>query len=332
MAKISDYPKTSKLENSNVFILDGENGTKGILAGELGKALLSLMGTKDIMSNVNIENLDEATEINKNSSLLISTTAGNGKLKLEDGIFDLLDQVADVSLRRNLWRGKNLGASVTAAQYNEINAGTFKGMFLGDYWEIGGRIWRIVDFDYWFNSGDTACTAHHLTIMPDSTTDYRKMNDAVTSEGAYVNSDLYKTGLTATKSIVNSAFNSNHVLSYRSYLQNATTDGYASGGAWFTSTVEIPNEPMVFGYYIQTPAGNGDRIVSRYTNDFAQLAAFRLNPRLNISSNRSIWWLRDVVTKKAFSVVRNYGTPTYSDSDNDQGIRPVFGICKQNTL
>lgn len=46
---------------------------------------------------------------------------------------------------------KNLGSVVTAEQKTNIQNGTFKGFFLGDYWTIGGHNWRIVDFNYWMN-------------------------------------------------------------------------------------------------------------------------------------------------------------------------------------
>ena len=64
----------------------------------------------------------------------------------------MLDGFAPVELRRVLFRGKNLGTALTAVQKAAIKDGSFKGMFLGDYWSIGGRIWRIVDMDYWYTA------------------------------------------------------------------------------------------------------------------------------------------------------------------------------------
>lgn len=78
----------------------------------------------------------------------------------------MLDSFAPVELRRVIFRGKNLGTALTAVQKAAIKDASFKGMFLGDYWNIGGRIWRIVDMDYWYNCGDTAFISHHLVIMP----------------------------------------------------------------------------------------------------------------------------------------------------------------------
>ena len=67
-----------------------------------------------------------------------------------------------------IYRGKNLGTSVTTAQYNAIKAGTFDDLYIGDYWVINGVTWRIADFDYFLNCGDTSCSTHHAVIVPDT--------------------------------------------------------------------------------------------------------------------------------------------------------------------
>lgn len=75
-------------------------------------------------------------------------------------------------------------------------------MFLGDYWNIGGRIWRIVDMDYWYNCGDTAFTSHHLVIMPDEALYNAQMNTTNVTTGGYVGSEMYKKNLENAKTIV----------------------------------------------------------------------------------------------------------------------------------
>lgn len=325
MAKITDYPKVKELTQNNVLLLDGENGTKGILAGDLAKALLSLMTTKEIMKNINIADLDAVSVVASGDSLLVRTTAGNKKISVSDAVFAMLDPVISVETRRNLWRGKKLGSAVTAAQYAQISAGKFQNMFLGDYWEIGGRIWRIVDFNYWLGCGDTACTTPHLVIMPDHTLYNAAMNDSDVVTGAYVGSKMYKTNLTKAKTIVNGAFNAANILNHREYLQNAVTNGYASAGAWFDSTVELPNEPMMYGSYIFTPAGNGTNIVSRYTIGKSQLAGMKASPAL-ISPHRENQWLRDVVSAAYFAYATGNSDAGSYFASNAYGVRVVFGL------
>lgn len=325
MAKITDYPKVTELTQNNVLLLDGENGTKGILAADLAKALLGLMTTKEIMANINIADLDAVSAVASGDALLVRTTAGNKKISVSDAVFAMLDPVISVETRRNLWRGKKLGSAVTSAQYAQISAGTFQGMFLGDYWEIGGRIWRIVDFDYWLGCGDTPCTTHHLVIMPDHTLYNAAMNDTNVTTGAYVGSKMYTTNLTNAKTIINGAFTAAHVLNHREYLQNAATSGYASAAAWFDSTVELPNEIMMYGSYIFTPAGNGTVIVSRHTINKSQLAGMKASPTL-INPHRENQWLRDVISTNHFAFVYLDGAATSDYASKANGVRVVFGL------
>lgn len=332
MPKITDYPKVTELVKSNVLLLDGENGTRGILAKDLAKALFSLMTAKEIMDSININDLDRATNLNSADSLLVRTSDGSKKIALEDAVFAMLDPVIDVPTRRCLWRGKKLGSAVTEAQYNEIGTGKFKGIFLGDYWEIGGRIWRVVDFDYWYGCGDNSCVTHHLVIMPDRALYNSKMNESDDTTGAYVNSAMYKTGLEEAKTIVNGAFSEDHILNHREYLQNATTNGYSSAGAWLDSTVELPNEPMMYGSYIFTPAGNGTIVVNRYTIGKSQLAGMRVNPTLiNLTmQNRENYWLRDVASTTFFACVTSVVVAAGYKASSNFGVRVVFGLCKEN--
>lgn len=325
MAKITDYPKVTELTQNNVLLLDGENGTKGILAVDLAKALLGLMTTKEIMANINIADLDAVSAVASGDALLVRTTAGNKKISVYDAVFAMLDPVISVETRRNLWRGKKLGSAVTSAQYAQISAGTFQGIFLGDYWEIGGRIWRIVDFDYWFGCGDTPCTTHHLIIMPDHTLYDASMNDTNITTGAYVGSKMYTNKLTEAKTIVNGAFTASHILNHREYLQNAVSNGYASAAAWFDSTVEIPNESMMYGSYAFTPAGNGTNVVSRHTINKTQLAGMKASPTL-INPHRENQWLRDVVSAVNFAIVGGYGNVGYYNASGTYGVRVVFGL------
>lgn len=68
-------------------------------------------------------------------------------------------------------QGQNLGTYLTAAQKAAIENGSFSGLYPGDYWEINGTKWYIIDYDYYMkftpNDGTPACTKHHLVVMPD---------------------------------------------------------------------------------------------------------------------------------------------------------------------
>ena len=322
--KITDYEKVQALAASNIFLLDGPNGTKTIAADALAKALIGLLSSKDFIGGVNLSELTQINELVSGNKLLVGTTDGNKAIAAEDALFAMLDGFAPVELRRVLFRGKNLGTALTAVQKAAIKDGSFKGMFLGDYWSIGGRIWRIVDMDYWYNCGDTAFTSHHLVIMPDEALYNAQMNTTNVTTGGYVGSAMYKSNLANAKTIVNAAFQGS-VLTHREYLCNAVANGRPSGGAWFDSSIELPNEPMMYGHPHFSPTSDGSTVPSIYTISKTQLALFMVCPRFIV--NRSYnQWLRDVVSSAAFARVVNYGGTGCYDASGSYGVRPVFPV------
>lgn len=322
--KITDYEKVQALAASNIFLLDGPNGTKTIAADALAKALIGLLSSKDFIGGVNLSELTQINELVSGNKLLVGTTDGNKAIAAEDALFAMLDGFAPVELRRVLFRGKNLGTALTAVQKAAIKDGSFKGMFLGDYWSIGGRIWRIVDMDYWYNCGDTAFTSHHLVIMPDEALYNAQMNTTNVTTGGYVGSAMYKSNLANAKTIVNAAFQGS-VLTHREYLCNAVANGRPSGGAWFDSSIELPNEPMMYGHPHFSPTSDGSTVPSIYTISKTQLALFMVCPRFIV--NRSYnQWLRDVVSSAYFAFVNYFGNPNYATASNSVGVRPVFPV------
>lgn len=322
--KITDYEKVQALAASNIFLLDGPNGTKTIAADALAKALIGLLSSKDFIGGVNLSELTQINELVSGNKLLVGTTDGNKAIAAEDALFAMLDGFAPVELRRVLFRGKNLGTALTAVQKAAIKDGSFKGMFLGDYWSIGGRIWRIVDMDYWYNCGDTAFTSHHLVIMPDGALYNAQMNTTNVTTGGYVGSAMYKSNLANAKTIVNAAFQGS-VLTHREYLCNAVANGRPSGGAWFDSSIELPNEPMMYGHPHFSPTSDGSTVPSIYTISKTQLALFMVCPRFIV--NRSYnQWLRDVVSSAAFAGVGGSGGTNCNGASNSGGVRPVFPV------
>lgn len=322
--KITDYEKVQALAASNIFLLDGPNGTKTIAADALAKALIGLLSSKDFIGGVNLSELTQINELVSGNKLLVGTTDGNKAIAAEDALFAMLDGFAPVELRRVLFRGKNLGTALTAVQKAAIKDGSFKGMFLGDYWSIGGRIWRIVDMDYWYNCGDTAFTSHHLVIMPDEALYNAQMNTTNVTTGGYVGSAMYKSNLANAKTIVNAAFQGS-VLTHREYLCNAVANGRPSGGAWFDSSIELPNEPMMYGHPHFSPTSDGSTVPSIYTISKTQLALFMVCPRFIV--NRSYnQWLRDVVSSANFARVNANGNAGDGNASASSGVRPVFPV------
>jgi len=222
-----------------------------------------------------------------------------------------------------VYRGKNLGTAVTAAQYAAIKAGTFEDLYIGDYWVINGVNWRIAAFDYYYRCGDTDLTTHHAVIVPDSALYQHVMNDTNVTTGGYTGSKMYTEGLEQAKTTIKAAF-AGHVLSHRVYLTNAVTDGHASAGAWFDSEVDLMNEQMVYGGSIFLPIANGSAVYTNYRVEKSQLPLFTHRP--DMIANRVTYWLRDVVSASCFAGVRGNGYAASDHASYSLGVRPAFCI------
>lgn len=294
------------------------------------------------MATLNIENakkfgdLVAITEAPDSAVMLIHDGNGVKKISVADLKADLkelitshktiLDKVtaSGAGAHNAIYRGKSLGSAVTAAQWAAIAAGTFDDMYIGDYWTISGVTYRIAAFDYYYRTGDTSCETHHVTLVPDGNMYTHCMNDTNITTGAYVGSKMYTEGLDQAKTTINAAFGSAHILSHRQYLQNAVTNGYPSGGSWYDSTVELMTEQNVYGGKVFGTANNGSTIPNLYTVDKSQYPLFAHRP--DMISNRSWFWLRDVVSAASFASVHSYGDALYGNASGAPGVRPAFSI------
>ena len=217
----------------------------------------------------------------------------------------------------SIFRGKNLGST---PDYTNITNGSFKDMYIGDYWTINGINWRIAAFNYYRNTGDSNVPGNHVVIVPDTSLYNHVMNDNDTTEGGYTGSKMYTEGLEQAKTIINNAF-SGHVVTFRAYLCNAVSNGEASGGAWFDSTVDLMNEIMVYGSVVNGAATYG---LYNIGTEKSQLPLFALNPQ-SINTRYS-YWLRDVVSASYFAFVGNAGFVGRSYASDSYAVRPRFLI------
>lgn len=245
----------------------------------------------------------------------------------------LIAKINNAGAHNAIYRGKFLGNAVTPTQYDSIKAGTFEELYIGDYWTIGGINYRIAAFDYYLNSGDTSCTTHHVSIVPDTCLYNAQMHNtssggyegdaANTTTGGYVGSDMYKSNLEQAKTTIKSAFG-DHVLKHRIYLTNAVANGRASGGAWCDSEVDLMCEQMVYGSGIFSPVSDGSNVVANYRVEKSQLPLFQHEP--SRICNRNNWWLRDVITASSFASVHGNGSANYYNASHSNGVRPAFCI------
>lgn len=241
---------------------------------------------------------------------------------LQTDIDSVRNVLADGAAAHNcIYRGKNLGTSVTAEQYAAISSGKFTDLYIGDYWVIKGVTYRIAAFDYYYNCGDTNFTKHHVVIVPDTSLYKAQMNTSNVTTGGYTGSAMYKSNLAQAKTTIKAAFGSAHVLTKRELLTNAVNGNTPSGWAWFDSDVELMNEVQAYGSVAWgAHDGNGYNVAS----GDGQFPLFMFD-RTKLH-NREDYWLRDVASATAFSGVSYGGLASYAAASSSLGVRPAFCI------
>lgn len=211
-------------------------------------------------------------------------------------------------MHRNIFRGKHLGESITDEQLTAIRDGTFDGLYIGDYWEKDGTIYRIADINYWKGVGyQESVQRPHILIVPDTALGSGQMHTSNSTSGGYKSSTMKTVRLNQIANSLPDAFK-NILISHRMF----------SDGTWFTTSVDLMNEVMVHGTYICTDNSN------KQTSDTQQLALFRLNPKLK--NNGYNYWLRNVADSQSYVLVSQYGDASKDAATSTYGIRPVFAV------
>lgn len=213
-------------------------------------------------------------------------------------------------MHRNVFRGKCLGESITEEQMIAIRKGSFRNLYVGDYWEINGTKYRIADINYWRNVGypeSEKVQKPHILIVPDTVLGSGQMHISNSTYGGYRNSEMKSTRLNNIAKTLPDTFKS-LLLTHRMF----------SDGAWINASVDLMSEVMVHGTYICTDNSN------KQTSDTQQLALFRLAPELKaIGVN---YWLRNVAGSQTYTLISQYGDASSDMATSTYGIRPVFAI------
>ena len=283
MAKISDYAKTTSLNDTDLFIVEkGDVGTRTVSRGDL--------------------------------------------------VYQMFDSIPE--MHNQIWRGKSLGSAVSSTHVNNIRAGNFKDLWIGDYWTINGVHWRIMHFDYFY--GFSSNTNHHAVIIPDTTLGNDKQWDQSTAPWGYWmggmrNSDNPGANLEEARSIVTNAFT--NVLTYKDML----TDGeYMEGLTRFRSnnehdcTVELMSLAHVFGHSDgkRGSTGPNEEWVLPSGYGVGGFAGFQMKPNLIKVANKQ-WWTRDSmggIGAGAIAIVDESGFVHAHWATSTHSVRPFFLI------
>lgn len=256
-------------------------------------------------------------EQNKTDIASLKTETGSLKTRLNDIVgYD------NAAAHNSIYRGKNLGTQFTAEMSANIKNGTFKDLYCGDYLVINGTTYRFMDLDYLYKTGGTSLETHHILVVPDAPMYNHVMNDTNTTEGGYVGSKMYTSGLNQALAKVKADFGEAHIVTYRNLLVNTVSNGVPSGWAWYSRQIDLMNEEMVYGTraWSQATQNGYDTGANK-----SQLAAFKHNHSL-ISSCRSWYWLRAVRSSTSFCGVGSDGDASNARASYAGGVRPCFLI------
>lgn len=305
MGRLTDYSEVNTATENNVFLLDGTSGTKIISSLNLSKSMAAMLPA--------------------------------------DNFFELLDSVGHRCLHRQIYRGKNLGSTFTTEHLAAIQNGSFTGLWLGDYWtftssdpDVTSTRWRIVDFDYWYRTGDDDypnLDKHHIVVMPDFRLYFASMNDTNTTDGGYyyskmrggakdqndsfINNGIENSNLAKALAVLRSTFGE-HIIPHYDYITDAVTDGVATGVIRVEAVIDIPSEIMMYGTNILSSKS----IINTYNK--SQLAAMQAAP--DLIGNRSVCWLRDVVGPTKFAAITKAGSAASHLASDSSGVRPIAAI------
>lgn len=184
--------------------------------------------------------------------LIKDGTNGTKQIKASDLVYALFDSIPE--MHKEIFRGKSLGSTFTAAQQQALSDGSFHDLWLGDYWESGDIKYRIVDFDYYYDkfrssSDGRNVLTHHVVVMPDTGLSSENINfTSSTNTWNYVNSPM-RTGaaMSSARSKVNSFFGSEKIMTfYESYTSSIRFKGVADDSLYTDRpavqalTIEIP--------------------------------------------------------------------------------------------
>lgn len=320
--KISELNLATEAVDNDLLILRKSDGT--------GVKAISVANLRNIITGLlsDLDTTDKDSIVDAVNEVVAHVTE---HAKWLDGLQELFDHfgIAGAGLANSIFVDQAVSDTILADKATEITAGTFEGLWVGQFVADGNQKYRFSDFDYLLHCGDTETTKHHILTVPDKCMYTAKMNTSATTTGAYVGSEMYTDNLADAITTITNKFGSAHLLAHREYLKNAVDGGYESDAAWYDRIADLMTEEMVYGGKEFKNIIAGAKVPRNNTIGYSQLSSFRLNKALirsrSLSDNSRIcYWLRDVVIDVSFAVVDANGLCEYYSAPNVHGVRPAF--------
>lgn len=223
-----------------------------------------------------------------------------------------------IPINRNMvYRGNNLGATLTDLHHLALSTGNFTDLYLGDYWtksvtipagtytDGGGASVTvpaqtvtlkavIADFDTFYAgyaSTYAGINTHHAAVI---VTGFSKVvwNSTSTTAGGYTESLINKWLVGSVLPQMETWFGSAKVLSHKKYITTAITGDTASGSAWSSQKISLLSENQVCGPKVWGNNAFEPGEAFKHLNIFNHIDANLL------FGNKDIW-LRNIASSKS---------------------------------
>lgn len=232
------------------------------------------------------------TDLKDANVFLLDGPDGTKTIAKSDFVYALFDSIPE--MHKSIYRGKNLGTSVTSAQSDTIKNGKFHDIWLGDYWEIGNVKYYVADFDYYYGGARNSSISHHVLVWPSNTFGEAQAFNTTgdLSSIGYANSTVRQAlqgsaGDTTAYTTISTAF-ANHLVTYNDYLSTGIQKDYDQSIGWSLQTsvvectIELPSVGMLFPSVVTQAHAGGYATIPSCETQFALLS---LKPQLAASSS-----------------------------------------------
>ena len=229
--------------------------------------------------------------------------------QIETEINPIIDLLSIIEQKKQIYRGTYLGEYITEPQNMAIKAGTFDGLYIGDYWRLNNINYRIADFNYWTHGVDQV-NSNHVVLIPDNPIAYFPMNEDEPAP-LYFDTTLRAYLMSTILPLMNTTFE----MKLCAHSENLPSILDASNVNVVSSKLEIMSESQVYGQGLFR-----EREYPTYSTN--QFALFKIAPRYIYSFP---YWLRDRCNTTSYSAVSD-GMSTTLPGINSCGIRPAIAI------
>lgn len=292
----------ARSHTSSVTSVNGKTGTVNLTASDVG----AIPNTTIVPT--------KTSQLTNDSGFVTSSTAPVRKVNGKTGNVTLsATDVGAVPTSNNaashnsIYRGKNLGTSITDTQWTMIKNQTYDDIYVGDYWTLNGFKWRVAALDYVIDCTNTdenwddvdgPYVKQSIILVPDKciakgyVIDSDNKTLGFSNEYWHTSCKMINDDTTTVKDYLESTFPSEHRRNVAfDIASNFNTDKHAPSSTvrknyWFFHLMQT----MLFGNYVNAtgqmvnaPTTSSDKeyiFNNIYVNTWfrAQLPIFALNP------------------------------------------------------